>query len=71
LKLVTVWPFPEKRIRELAGHVRTFIVPEINAGQIALEVERCAGGKTRTVLVSHLGGDIIHPEQILHAIREG
>ena len=71
LKLVTVWPFPEKRIRELAGHVRAFVVPEINAGQIALEVERCAGGKARTILVPHVGGDIIHPDVILHAIHEG
>jgi 2-oxoglutarate ferredoxin oxidoreductase subunit alpha len=71
LKLVTIWPFPEKRIRELAGSVRTFVVPEINAGQVALEVERCVGGKARTVLVSHLGGDIIHPEEILNAIRQG
>jgi 2-oxoglutarate ferredoxin oxidoreductase subunit alpha len=71
LKLVTVWPFPEKRIRELAGNVRAFVVPEINAGQIVLEVERCAAGKARTILVSHLGGDIIRPEAILEAIRNG
>jgi len=71
LKLVTIWPFPEKRIRELADNVRTFVVPEINAGQIALEVERCVNDKARTVLVSHLGGDIIHPEEILNAIRQG
>ncbi len=71
LKLVTVWPFPERRIRELAGQVCKFVVPEINAGQIALEVERCAAGRARTVLVPHMGGDIIHPEEILHAILEG
>jgi 2-oxoglutarate ferredoxin oxidoreductase subunit alpha len=71
LKLVTVWPFAEKRIRELAGHVRAFVVPEINAGQVALEVERCAAGKSRTILVPHMGGDIIHPEEILTAIRKG
>lgn len=71
LKLVTVWPFPERRIRELAGQARKFVVPEINAGQIALEVERCAAGRARTVLVPHMGGDIIHPEEILHAILEG
>jgi 2-oxoglutarate ferredoxin oxidoreductase subunit alpha len=71
LKLVTVWPFPEKRVRELAGQVRALVVPEINAGQIALEVERCAAGRAATILVPHLGGDIIHPDAILEAIREG
>jgi 2-oxoglutarate ferredoxin oxidoreductase subunit alpha len=71
LKLVTVWPFPEKRIRELAEQVKTFVVPEINAGQIVLEVERCAGGRARTLLVPQLGGAIHQPEEILVAIRAG
>ncbi len=71
LKLVTVWPFAEKRIRELAGRVRALVVPEINAGQVALEVERCAAGRARTILVPHMGGDIIHPGEILEAIHEG
>jgi 2-oxoglutarate ferredoxin oxidoreductase subunit alpha len=69
LKLVTVWPFPEERIRALAGRVRAFVVPEVNLGQIALEVERCAGGKSGTILVPHTGGDIHHPEDVLDAIR--
>jgi 2-oxoglutarate ferredoxin oxidoreductase subunit alpha len=45
-------------------------VPEINMGQIALEVERCAGGKAETVPVTHPGGDIHKPDVILDAIRE-
>jgi 2-oxoglutarate ferredoxin oxidoreductase subunit alpha len=71
LKLVTVWPFPEKRVRELAGRVKAFVVPEINAGQIALEVERCAAGRAPVTLIPHMGGDIIHPHQIVEAIRRG
>jgi 2-oxoglutarate ferredoxin oxidoreductase subunit alpha len=68
VKLVTVWPFAEERIRELACHAKAFIVPEINLGQIALEVERCAGGKARTVLVPHAGGGLHRPDDILEAI---
>ncbi|MFC1963658.1 transketolase C-terminal domain-containing protein, partial [Chloroflexota bacterium] len=70
LRLITVWPFPEERIRELSSQVRAFIVPEINYGQIALEVERCAGGRSKTILVSHMGGDVHLPGAILSAIRE-
>jgi 2-oxoglutarate ferredoxin oxidoreductase subunit alpha len=70
LKLVTVWPFAEDRIRELASQVDAFVVPEINLGQIALEVERCAGGKAETIPVTHPGGDIHKPDVILDAIRE-
>jgi 2-oxoglutarate ferredoxin oxidoreductase subunit alpha len=70
LKMVTVWPFAEERIRELAGHVKAFVVPEINMGQIAREVERCAGGKARVFPVPHPGGSIHHPEAVLEVIRE-
>ena len=71
LRLITVWPFPEKLINDLAGHVKTFVVPELNLGQIKYEVERCTGGKAKTVLVGHAGGSVHRPEQILEAIVEG
>ena len=70
LKLVTVWPFAEDRIRELAGQVDAFVVPELNMGQIVLEVERCAGGQARVIPVTHPGGKIHEPEDILDAIHE-
>jgi 2-oxoglutarate ferredoxin oxidoreductase subunit alpha len=70
LRLITVWPFPEDHIRELAMRVKALLVPEINYGQVALEVERCACGKARTVLLPHMGGGVHHPEDILQAIKE-
>lgn len=70
LRLITVWPFPEEHIRELALRTRAFLVPEINAGQIVLEVERCACGKAETVLMPHMGGGVHHPHSILDAIKE-
>ena len=69
LRLITVWPFPEERIRQLARQTKTFIVPEINSGQIVLEVERCAGGKAETLLLPHMGGSAHRPWTILEAIR--
>ena len=44
LRLVTLWPFPSQVIRQLAKQVKAFVVPEINYGQMAYEVERTAGG---------------------------
>jgi len=70
LRLVVVWPFPENRIRELAGSVRGIVVPEINLGQIVLEVERCAAGNTRVVGVPHAGGAVHDPATIAAAIVE-
>jgi len=70
LRLITVWPFPEKQIRELAARVRGFVTVEINLGQVHFEVERCSGGKAPAVLVGHAGGTIIAPEEVLKAVRE-
>ena len=69
LRLITVWPFADERIKELATAARAFIVPEINYGQIVREVERCAG-KTRVKSLPHMGGAVPLPEVILEAIRE-
>jgi 2-oxoglutarate ferredoxin oxidoreductase subunit alpha len=70
LRPITIWPFPEERIRELARKAKAFIVPEINYGQIVFEVERCAGSKARTVLVPNMGGSVHKPETIFEVIRE-
>ncbi len=70
LRLITVWPFPEKRIKELAKKVKAFVVPEINYGQIVLEVERCACGQAESILVPHGGGSVHDPETIFEAIKE-
>ncbi len=70
LRLVVVWPFPEKLIRTLAAKIGAFVVPEINLGQVVLEVERCAGGKCKTVSVPHAGGTVHDPTVIHDAIKE-
>ncbi|MFZ2162749.1 MAG: 2-oxoacid:acceptor oxidoreductase subunit alpha [Sideroxyarcus sp.] len=71
LRMITIWPFCEKRIRALAGKVKTFVVPELNYGQMVNEVERCAGGKSKVISVNHCGGAVHDPEVILEAIRKG
>jgi 2-oxoglutarate ferredoxin oxidoreductase subunit alpha len=68
LRLITVWPFPEQMIRDLAKEVQAFVVPEINAGQIVLEVERCACGNATTVPVNRMGGAVFQPQEIVDAV---
>lgn len=70
LRLITVWPFPEERIKELAKKIKAFVVPEINLGQIRREVERCAFGQAPAIGVSHCGGWVHDPNDILKAIKE-
>jgi 2-oxoglutarate ferredoxin oxidoreductase subunit alpha len=69
-RLIGVWPFPDKHIRELAGIAKTLVVPELNCGQMVREVERAAAGRARVVSVPHAGGGVHRPEDILKAILE-
>jgi len=70
LRLITIWPFAEDRIRELAARVKGFVTVEINMGQIHLEVTRCAGGQAACHLVGHTGGTVITPDQVIEKIKE-
>jgi len=69
LRLITVWPFPEARIRELIGRgkVKRFIVPEINLGQLRREVERLTNLPVERL--NHAGGAMPVPDAILELIR--
>ncbi|MGQ9601680.1 MAG: 2-oxoacid:acceptor oxidoreductase subunit alpha [Candidatus Bipolaricaulia bacterium] len=66
LRLITPWPFPDKKVSELRD--AEIIVAEVNAGQMAREVERHARKPVHRV--NRLGGEPIHPEEILRKIEE-
>jgi 2-oxoglutarate ferredoxin oxidoreductase subunit alpha len=70
LRLITAWPFPEKRIRALSKKVKAIVVPEINYGQMVREVERNAVDRCKIYGVPHLGGWVHDPEDIYKAIKE-
>ncbi|CAK0776485.1 hypothetical protein CCP4SC76_6140003 [Gammaproteobacteria bacterium] len=70
LRLITVWPFCEKRIRELSSQVKAIVVAEINYGQMVREVERSAAGRCRVISINHCGGAVHDPSVILKAIEE-
>lgn len=70
LRLITLWPFPEEKIHRIAKGISAFIVPEINYGQMAYEVERCAHGQAETVLLPMMGGTIHTPQDIMEAVQE-
>src|SRR5271157_1385862 len=68
--LITLWPFPSNLIRDLAKRVNAFIVPEINYGQMAYEVERTSQGNAEVVLMALMGGSIHTPSEIEEAMGE-
>lgn len=69
IKLNVAWPFPESFFRALAKNVKAMVMPEINMGQMVLELERAAAGACPVVPVTHAGGGIIRPGAIVAAIE--
>ncbi len=69
LRPLTIWPFPDKAITELSKRVKAIIVPEMNLGQMTLEVERCSK-KADVVGIHRVDGEPITPAQILDAIKK-
>lgn len=68
LRLISIWPFAEDRISELADQAKSVIVAEMNLGQISREVERCIRRQVKGIF--HAGGAMIPPDPILQAILE-
>ncbi|MDR2911916.1 MAG: 3-methyl-2-oxobutanoate dehydrogenase subunit VorB [Alistipes sp.] len=74
LRPVTLWPFPSKRIAELAAAgVKGILVPELNAGQMVEDVRLAVqGGSDKKIPVWHygrLGGMVYSPDDIYSELK--
>ncbi len=67
---ITLWPFPDKEVAALAAKVRTVVVPELNCGQMVLEVERAVAGRARVQGQFLVNGELFKPSAILAKIEE-
>jgi 2-oxoglutarate ferredoxin oxidoreductase subunit alpha len=70
IRLKTIWPFPDGAVAGLARSARRIVVPEMNMGQVAGEVQRVAGAMKVVGLNRIGGGELITPEEILEVISE-
>jgi len=68
LRLISLWPFPEKLVQQLAKDADAFVMAEMNLGQMVHEVKRHVHQPVKGVF--HAGGAMMPPEPILDAIRE-
>lgn len=68
-RLITIWPFPEKKVKALAAQAKAIIVPEMNLGQIKGEIERVAGSMTKVSGINRVTGELIPPGEILAEIK--
>ena len=69
LRPLTVWPFPSRRVRQLAKQVKAIVVPEMNMGQMRLVVRAFVGTDVQVVGVNLANGDPIPPSMILKRIQ--
>ena len=69
LRIKTIWPFPIERINKFAQQLNAIIVPELNLGQVAHEVEHAVKGKVEVHRVNKINGEPIHPKEILEKIE--
>jgi len=66
LRLVTLWPFPEKEVKSFLSGLKNVIIPEMNSGLIVREIERCNDEKTNIHSFSKIGGgEPITPSELL------
>ena len=68
LRLQTLWPFPTRIVSEVCRDARRVIVPEMNLGQISIEVERIVGDR-KVRRVNRIDGELITPQEILDAME--
>jgi len=69
-RLKTLWPFPEKTVKQLAETAEKIIVPEMNLRQIFYEVQRVANGLAEVIPLNKIGGgELITPEELFERIQ--
>jgi len=67
---VTLWPFPDRTVKENLDSKDVIIVPELNQGQMIHEVERMTKDTVRVIPLHRVDGYEITPEQIVDAVME-
>ncbi|MEM5781186.1 MAG: transketolase C-terminal domain-containing protein, partial [Lawsonibacter sp.] len=70
LQLQTVWPLPEKEIRQVLSSAKTVVVPELNLGQIAGEIRKFNDYGCNVIQANRVDGILIFPTQIIDVWKE-
>lgn len=67
---VTIWPFAEAQMKELAGRMKGILVHELNCGQYVHEVERAVNGKVPVSLYAKYDNEPATPAQLLEEVKK-
>lgn len=67
---ITLFPFPDRAIAELARKVRKFVVVELNAGQMVQDVRLAVQGRTEVLFYGRPGGAIVTAEDLYDNLKK-
>ncbi|WNY26585.1 2-oxoglutarate oxidoreductase subunit KorA [Methanolapillus ohkumae] len=67
---ITLFPFPEKRLNEIADRECTFLAVEMSSGQMRDDVMLAIRCKRDVELANRMGGNIIEIEKLIQKIKE-
>jgi 2-oxoglutarate/2-oxoacid ferredoxin oxidoreductase subunit alpha len=70
IRPITLWPFPEKTIADIAGKAKKFLVVEMSAGQMVEDVMLAVKGRAEVDFYGRMGGGIPTEEEILAKIEK-
>ena len=69
LRPITLFPFPKKKIQELAERVKGFMSVEMSAGQMVEDVRLAVNGKRPVGFYGRQGGSVPSAEEALEALK--
>lgn len=69
-KIITLWPLPEKRIKEVMENKDLVLIPELNIGHVYSMVNKIGPGQTKIKKLNKIDGTLIEPESLLNEIKK-
>ncbi len=69
LRPITLMPFPEKRIKELAETAKLFFVSELSNGQMIDDVRLALEGKRPTKFYGRMGGSVPTTQEMFEQVK--
>jgi len=69
LRPITLFPFPSKRLNELAGQVKGMLSVEMSAGQMVEDVLLAVNGKVPVKHFGRMGGIVTAPDEVVDNLK--
>ena len=68
MRLIGIWPFPNRQVAEFAAGHDHILVPEMNLGQVVHPVREAVEGQAKVRCLPKIGGVMHNPYEIMEAV---